>query len=319
MASLQQLVNDRASDPNSSRCTIVVSVALFECIAQFRLGAADLDNILDGITPFLVCPPYYHRAAGTRLEVNTYGLLTSGSGTATMSDIRELSDPKLQAPRDALELYSFVGGYSCLVDVLIGEGHAAAARLRDHATFWREHAPALSSMVGPENLASYLLRIMRSIQLITVGYVNTALRSGTAALLPDYGRIEEAVRNRTLHNLSPLPLRYLEEKAAPAIVKSPPAAVAPVTGASTVATTPATRLSVRVDAPKSHQQADWISKFASSTKEIKVLKLDATRPKVCLSYHLRSTCFESCRENSSHRALTAPEKATFQTWLDKAL
>ena len=87
MASLQQLINDRACDPASSRCTIVVSVALFECIAQFRLGTADLDNILDGVTPFLVCPPYYHRAAGTRLEVNTYGLLTLGSGTAAMSDI----------------------------------------------------------------------------------------------------------------------------------------------------------------------------------------------------------------------------------------
>ena len=320
MASLQQLVNDRANDPASSRCTIVVSVALFECIVQFRLGAADLDNILDGVTPFLVCPPYYHRAAGTRLECSTYDLITSGSGAAAMSDIRELSDPKLQAPRDALELSSFVGGYSCLVDCLIGEGHAAAARLRDHAAFWREHAPALSSMVGPENLAGCLMRIMRSIQLVTVGYITSALRLGTAALLPDYGRIEEAVRNRTLHNLSQLPLRYLEEKVAPAVARAAPAtSPTPASPSAPGVPVAAPRLSVRVDAPKTHQHADWAAKFASSAKEIKELKLEATRPKVCLSYHLRGTCFEACRENATHRALTSMEKATLQTFLDKAL
>ena len=85
------------------------------------------------------------------------------------------------------------------------------------------------------------------------------------------------------------------------------------------ATTATARLSVRVDAPKGHQQTDWAAKFAGSAKEIKELKLDATRPKVCLSYHLRGTCFESCREHSTHRALTTAEKTSVQTFLDKTL
>ena len=322
MACLQQLVSDRANDATSSRCTIVVSVALFECISQFRLGSADLDNILEGVSPFLVCPPYYHRAAGTRLECNSYGLLTSGGGAAALAEIREITAPKMQVPRDALELYSFVGGYSCLMDVLIGEAHAASARLRDHASFWREYAPALGNMVGPENLAGYLMRIMRSIQLVTVGYINTALRLGTAAQLPDYGRIEEAVRNRTLHNLSHMPMHYLEEKLAPVVTKPTSINSAPAQSTSTTpsAPVPPTRgLSVRSDAPKSHQNTEWVTKFAGSAKEIKELKLDANRPKICLSYHLRGTCFESCRESATHRALTASEKTTVQVFLDKNL
>ena len=241
-----------------------------------------------------------------------------------MSEIRELSDPKLQAPRDALELSSFVGGYSCLVDCLIGSGHAAAARLRDHAAFWQEYAPSLASMVGPENLAGFLMRIMRSIQLATVGYFNAALRLGPAARLPDYGRIEDAVKDRTLHNLSHLPAHYLSEsavtplppRAAPAASHSAPA---PTSYTAPASSTSAPRMSVRVDATKAHQNPEWAAKFASSAKEIKDLKLDANRPKICLSYHLRGTCFESCREHPTHRALTTAEKTATQAFLDKAL
>ena len=321
MACLQQLVSDRADEPGSAQSQIVVSVALFEGISNFRLGAADPNNILEGVTPFLICPQYYHRAPGTRLDCNTYGLLTAGSGAAAMAEVRELTEPKLQAPRDATELSAFVGGYSCLVDCLIGEDHAAAARLRTHATFWRAHAQALASMVGTDQLAGYLMRIMRSVQLVTIGYINTALKLGTAAPLPDYGRIEEAVRNCTLHNLSQLPLHDLEERAVTAIARVTGAIVPPAsqTPNASAAPAPNARVSTRVDAPKAHQHADWGAKLAASDKEIKDLKLDTTRPKICLSYHLRNTCFESCRDHATHRALTATEKTALQAFLDKSL
>ena len=71
MACLQQLVSNRASEPDSARSPIVVSPALFERVSQFRLGSVDPDDILEGITPFLICPQHYHRAAGTCLECST--------------------------------------------------------------------------------------------------------------------------------------------------------------------------------------------------------------------------------------------------------
>ena len=323
MACLQQLVSNRASEPDSARTPMVVTVALFERISQFRLGAADPDDILEGITPFLVCPQHYYRAAEARLECNTYGMITSGGGTAAMSDIRELSDAKVLSPRDALELSCFIGGYSCLMDCLIGNDHAAAVRLRHHAAFWQQNAPALGSMLDREQLPGFLMRIMRTIQLVTIGYINAALQHGVAAALPDYGRVEEAVRHRTWQNLSQMPPRYLEEKAPTAKGTTMPgglaqASPAQVSSAPVVAAAPP-RLSVRADAPKAHQNSEWHAKFTGSAKEIKELKLDAARPKICLSYHLRGTCFESCREHATHRALNVTEKAAVQTFLDKVL
>ena len=318
LACLQQLVSARASEPASARSPIVVSVALFERIAQFRLGAPDTDDLEEGISPFLICPQYYHLALGTRLECNDYGMLTSGSGAASMADIRALTASKLKSPRDPLELSCFVGGYSCLLDVLLGEDHGASARLRNHALFWQQNAPALSSMVGSDQLPGFLMRIMRTLQLVTVGYINQALQSGAAAALPDYGRIEDAVHHRTWQNLSQLPPRYLEERGAPLVAKV--ATVAPLLTPSGAAGTPPTaRLSVRVDAPKSQLHTAWATKFTASAKEIKDLKLDTTRPKICLSYHLRGTCFESCREHPTHRALTTAEKAAVEAFLEKTL
>ena len=239
-----------------------------------------------------------------------------------MSEIRELSEPKLLAPRDALELIGFVAGYSCLIDCLIGEDHAAAARLRDHAKFWRQNPPSLSSMLEPGHLAGTLMQVMRTLQLITVDYINAALQFGTAAPLPNYGRIEDAVRHRTWQSLSQLPVHYLEAKTAPVTIQAAPGQAPVAQSHQGPSATPAAAprsVSVRVDAPKAHLNSDWATKFTGSEKEIKDLKLDVTRPKICLSYHLRGPCFESCREHPTHRALTATEKAAVQTFLEKSL
>jgi hypothetical protein len=201
--------------------------------------------------------------------------------------------------------------------------HGASARLRQHAEFWQQNATALTNMLERDLLPGFLMRIMRTLQLITIGYINQALEHGATAALPDYSRIEDAVNHRTWQNLSQLPVHYLEAKSAPTVsaaaatvATAPPA---PSPSATTAPTSTAARLSVRVDAPKGPQLTDWSAKFASSAKEIKELKLDPARPKVCLSYHLRGTCFEACREHSTHRVLTATEKAAVQNFLEKAL
>jgi hypothetical protein len=206
------------------------------------------------------------------------------------------------------------------MDCLLGVDHGAAARLRQHAEFWRENAFTLPNMLERDQLPGFLMRIMRTLQLITITYINRAMEVGAAAALPDYSRIEDAVNHRTWQNLSQLPTRYLDARATP-VVASVVAAPTATTTTPTTSTTPRTnpRASVRVDAPRAQQHADWTTRLDSSKKEIKDLKLDTTRPKVCLSYHLRGTCFESCREHGTHRALTATEKTEFSAFLDKAL
>ena len=134
------------------------------------------------------------------------------------------------------------------------------------------------------------------------------------------------IRHRTWQNLSQMPPHYLVELATPPPVTTPSigSSVSTITAgaASQQHTTGGGTnkgLSVKADAPRSQQNAEWLTKFKSSEKEVKDLKTDESRPKLCLSYHLRGTCFEACREHATHRALTTAEKKVMQDFLDKAL
>ena len=62
----------------------------------------EVDNVLDGLTPFMIASPNYHRAARTQLEFNTYGLLLFGTGSASLAEVHELTEPQLNSPQNPL-------------------------------------------------------------------------------------------------------------------------------------------------------------------------------------------------------------------------
>ena len=97
--------------------------------------------------------------------------------------------------------------------------------------------------------------------------------------------------------------------------------VTPVTSAPATKqdTTTHTKLSSHTDAPLVHQNGDWLAKFVASPKLVSALKELAGRLPLCLSYHLRGTCCDNCRDKASHRALTTTERTTMQTFLDRSL
>ena len=328
LAALQQLVTERANEPESARKTIVVSVALFECVSQFRLGA-EVDNIMDGVSPFLVVPTTYYKAAATRIECNNYSMLTEGGNTASLNEIRQLSDTKMNVPQDPLQLMSFVGGYSVFVDVIFGVDHAAAVRLREHYSFWEDMAPRLVGAVLPTELPGICTLIMRSIQLTTIGYINRAQRVGVNDAGPSYQYIEDAANNRTWQNLSQLPPRYLEEttKSKPSAPAVPTPTWSATSATSTITTASGTeRTNTRVDASDNQKVAAWHSRFAASAKTVTELKANTDRPttvqgnhKLCLSFHLRGTCFDNCGDKATHRTLAPPEHKAMDAFLDKQL
>ena len=59
LSTLQRIITERAAEATSTQVAALVPTALFECISQFRLGG-EVDNVLDGLTPFMIVPPNYH-------------------------------------------------------------------------------------------------------------------------------------------------------------------------------------------------------------------------------------------------------------------
>ena len=214
-----------------------------------------MDNVLDGLTPFIIVPPNYNRAASTQLECNTYGLLLSGTGSASLAEICELTKPTLNSPQNPLELMGFTGGYSTIFDSLIGVEHPASQSLRAHAFFWIHHAGELSGLVPVSDLPGLLLLFICSIQVTTIVYLNEAMRIGMAAPSLYYKYIEDAFHRCTWSGLSQMPHHYLDAKKATLPPKATPVTSAP---APKLDTNTNTKLSSRADAPLAHQNGDWL-------------------------------------------------------------
>ena len=320
MALLQQLLNNRAKEADSSREALVLSVALFEIILRFDFGADGADAVDQGFSPFLVMPRHFHKADGVRSVCNQYTMLHAGGSSATLSDVKELAVHKWNAPKDALDLISFTGCFSVLSDTVFGVDQAGSKVLRTHASFIRSIATMLPTAVPATELPGVLLNIMRSIQLSTVEYLHIAQELGSEASPPDYRFIENALKRRTWYQLSAMPPRYViaAQSTAPLPLLQTPSAQ-PAISAATAPVPPVRTAGTAVEAPMTHQVTQWHAKFTASAHTIGALKATANRPALCLSYHLRGKCFDNCREKGTHRSLGAAEHQTMQGFVDTAL
>ena len=334
ISALQQLVSARAREPDSAQEDFNVTLNLFLGISQFRLSV-DVDNLLDGLSPFLLEPQSCSKDSGTQTQVDNYTMLTSGGNTATLKEIQQLSEAKLKVPENPYELVEFIGAYSVLIDCILGKDQPGATALRHHAKYWKESGVSpLKQVVREQESMGVLMLIMRSVQLTTMSYIREAQRLGYGAALPDYSYIELSIIRRTFQNLSQVPRKYLVTATPTApVVPSPPMGPAPyqtppghptVLPANLPASPPAAarRTGARVDAPAAQQSSDWHSKFEASTKTVAALKAVETRPstaqggnKICLSYHLRGTCFDNCGDKASHRTLVTAENTAMTEFL----
>ena len=178
------------------------------------------------------------------MECNTYSLLLSVTGSASLAEICELTKPTLNSPQNPLELMGFTGGYSTIFDSLIG-----VESLRAHAFFWIRQAGELAGLVPVAELPGLLLLFIRSIQVTTIAYLNEAMRIGIAAPSPDYKYIEDAFHHCTWSGLSQMPHCYLDTKKATPLPKATPGASAPTPRLDTTASA---KISSCADAPLAH-------------------------------------------------------------------
>lgn len=321
MALLQQLLNNRAQQPDSAGEAMVLSVPLYEIIIRFDFGAEGADAVDQGLSPFLVVPKHFHQAEGVRTMCNQYTMLHAGGNTATLNEVKELAAHKWNAPHDSLDLVSFTGSYSVLIDTVFGADQECSRAMRAHAAFIRTNATMLRTAVPPSDLPGVLLNILRSQQLTTVEYFNVAQELGRKAAPPDYSFIENAIKRRTWFQLSAMPPRYLAPvmptNVVPVRLPVPPVSAA--VSAPTPLPSPTRTVGTAIDAPVTQQVSEWHTKFAASAHTVAALKAMADRPALCLSYHLRGKCFDNCRDKGTHCSLGPTERQTMQVFVDKHL
>lgn len=321
LASLTQLANSRANEHDSSQKKPVITTQLFTQVANFELGTSDLTIITNGVSPFIVCPMGYHKAAMEQALARQYIMIHNDTGTPALADVQQLLSPNYHLPDSLHQLADFLGAYSVVWDVLVGPGNPIAIAVRNHFTYWHQMASQLHAELGsPQMEGRIMIGTLRAVQLEIMGYVNRKLDGVHPLSPPSLTHIEDAI-GRGIYTLPALPQRYYQTTTAPAGVTqtAPPSTPEAATTTTKSSGNP-------VNAPSDHHVAAWHDAFANSSKSVQQLKAlpPSKRPKAgksfaCLSYHLRGSCYDNCRFSPSHRKLTEKEQVAMQKLVDTEL
>ena len=141
LSALINYVTIRANAADSSGVLPIISTPLYTNILAFELGASDLETITQGVSPFLMCPTGYVKAKEATTVTQKYLLLQGENNLPLLSDIQQLVPSNhYSLPDDLHSLVDFVGAYSVVWDVLVGEFHPLAISLRNHYKFWNKCA-----------------------------------------------------------------------------------------------------------------------------------------------------------------------------------
>ena len=320
MSAFTQLVTARANQPDSTGILPVVTTQLFNQIAHFELGSADLLVITNGISPFIMCPLGYSKASTEHALTQQYLMIHSETGSnPTLADVQKLLTPTYNLPDSLHQLADFIGAYSIIWDVLVGPENPIAQTIRSHYRYWHSSASRIKADLSLHLQGHVMMGTMRAIQLEILGYVNRKLYSDEELPLPSLDHIEATIR-QGLYTLPALPERYW--------TPSNTTTMAP-TGTTVIPTAVPKQMTsgTPINAPPEHVVAAWHEAFAASSKSVQQLKMLPTtkRPKttknglICLAYHLRGTCYDNCRFHQTHRKLSETESTAMKKFLDAEL
>jgi hypothetical protein len=208
---------------------------------------------------------------------------------------------------------------SVVVDVMQGRTHPHAMELRQ---FVKTDVPRIIqnlvrlTMTGTSTVGNVYPRLLREVQVRMNTYYGDLLQN-LEPECPNYTDIRPLIQTRQFARLAPLPERYL----APA---ENPASGGGGGGSGTPSNIPATDSNAGLGQPVTNSQPtrrEWMTKFSDCGKTIRALRehapRDANGEEICLSYHLKGTCFSTCRRRASHRVLTGVGKRNFGTFVDQ--
>ena len=288
-----------------------------------------MENLTAGLSPFLVCTGLSQDAAAARDQSVVYQLVHAGSAAPTLDQLRQLVTSAPSMPRSMLGLMVTFQSHSVLIDVLFGVNHRHAVAYRNWLREWEQ--VMLDVEVHFEGqIGTVIPLFLRFVQLSCLQYYNIAARLGAGATLPNLSQLINTVQFRNWQALPPLPRQYFAPPAGGALpAPVAPPAVAPVAPSPRPpAVPPPNRPAVAQEQVTNvRPDRDLMARFERNNAPLRQLTTHASAAplpmdaanacQICLSYHLRGSCYSACRRTSTHRMLTDPEKESIRAFLGR--
>lgn len=329
MFALNHALEQRAREDGSAGQAPVVTAALYERVSQFTFGCRNLDDIVGGLSPFLVCSGLSANAAAAREQAYVYQMVHAGNASPTLDQLRQLVGSAPEMVNTSLSLVMMYRCYSVLLDVVFGVPHRWSTYFRQWCRSWEQTILDIEQHFR-ESIGQVIPLFARSLQLLVITYYNNATMLGAGATLPDLGSMTTLVQMRNWHALPTLPEQYFQpapQQPAP----QPPVAPGPQGrnnqqggGGRGGGAPPARRQeqvqNVRPDRELQarFERSNRVLRDITSHANAAPLPMDeANGCQLCLSYCLRGACNNLCTRAATHRLLTAPEKASVEALLGR--
>jgi hypothetical protein len=338
---VEMVVTETAREMGHPELAPIITPELAKKILSLRLGGNNLDDLSEGVQPFAITIQDY-TSQDTEADANTarqkaleYDILTQGSTSTTLTDARAIRTSKVQMPTDYMQLRAYLHAQDVLNRALLGATHPLTVALHQFLTayanrelFYRGRLQRILPVNGPAIF-------MRFFQLHIVHWHRELGFDGS---VPDPPAFKAVLNKLSLGDTSwipELPARYLKPVADRSIIVdvADVSGITPLTGATTPSTittgtdTSSKRQQTLVSNPSPSTVFDDLKQKAGRKKisdaiakagEPPLVTRDGTSVQMCVSYHLRGSCWSKCNRRLDHGPHNEEEDLRLLEWCKEA-
>lgn len=314
---LSRLLEDRARDPSSAGITPPVATKeLYEMVLQGKVAphVHQVNDLTAGVSPFTCGFLVGQQGSPVQVRVERYDLALQGLIAPTVAEQETFRTREVPLPASTYQCGTMLQATSMVVDVIQGVMHPHSRALRN---FCMQDWPEMLAMLEQSGVAAragnILPRICREVQSLMGVYYRRLLAGGLPSV-PNYSGIAEKV----LHGQFSLLLELPMDLAVPAAQGPAPR------GAPVQPSAPPSRRDPGAAVRNPRPVQAWMTALTESGLRLATVRRHAPSTQhngravdLCLSYHVRGSCFESCERAATHRSPTPAERAALSTFVQQ--
>lgn len=326
---LQTAFNQRAKQPGAAtRIPPIATKELHDMVLQCEVAPSlQQGNKLNvGINPFTCGNFMGQRNSQVQVRAETHDLVLEGLVAPTIAEQERFVTKEVTLPASSYQGGLMLKLCSIVLDCIQTPGHPHATAFRLFVlNDWPEIETHLELGSNPSSVGNIVPRIVRTVA-VRMGYYLNRLLDGRDPALPDYNGIAELVLTEQYSQLATLPHEYLAGRPTGATPRVPAAPGAAAPGATPPAAPGARDPGVAAANPA--PVTAWLSAWSASNLRLQQVRSHAPKTtdpvtgqevEICLSYHLKGTCFANCQRRPTHRALNTSERAKMTRFVREQL
>ncbi|KAL7574121.1 hypothetical protein ACA910_014808 [Epithemia clementina (nom. ined.)] len=298
-------------------------------MGRFAPRTYEADDLTVGINPFTCGFQNSDRDRDVVVRTQNFDLMLQGHTQPTLAEQETFRTKDVPLPNTIYEAGLQLKATSVVLDVVLGCNAPICNTLR---FFCRDKWPHIEAHLNlsADDHTPVLPLILCWVQLELSAYLND-LRQGRPSAPPpppNFDQLGRIITRRAYHQFSPMPIRY---RVTPTMAPTPASSAVggAISAAPSTAGTPGAASrdpGPRVENPT--PVAAFQTAFTAANIRIAQLRDHAptttdpgtnTTVPLCLSYHLRGSCYANCQRGSTHRTLNAGEKRRMSSFVAQHL